>query len=144
MADIEGVKQRVQQILLDADLKLQLNKDAIMVPYESTMVVIVVNEMNDKTVVQLRGMVAQSVPLNQDLKDWVAERTGEWIFGHPVYLEEDGVAYIEFRHSLLGDFLDPGELMVALGAVATTADAMDDEIHDRFGGERWIDPHLSE
>ena len=49
-----------------------------------------------------------------------------------------------FSHTLLGDYLDPEELRSAIGAVATTGNDLDDEVQDRFGGERWADPSTSE
>ena len=142
MADVEALRQRVQQILLDHDLKLQLNKLGVMVPFESTTIQVVCSELgNDHTVISLRGLVSQYVPITPELKAFVAEQSGIYTFGHPAYLEMDGMAYIEFRHNLLGDFLDPDELMVALGAVAHTSDELDDVIKEKFGGERWTDPH---
>jgi hypothetical protein len=109
--------------------------------YESTGVAIICGELqNGRTLVTLNGLVSQNVPISPALKEFVAEQTGEYTFGHPVYQEINGKAFIHFRHTLLGDFLDPDELMVALSAVAQSSNDLDDVIRDRFGGERWTDP----
>jgi hypothetical protein len=144
MADLDGLRQRVQQVLLDHDLKIELRKSAVLVPFESTSVMVSFGEIgNDRTVVSLRGLVCQEVPISADLKAFIADKSAEYLFGHLAYLEIEGTAYIEFRHNLLGDFLDPDEIMVALSAVAQTSNELDDVIKERFGGERWIDPHPS-
>ena len=45
-----------------------------------------------------------------------------------------------FDHALLGDFLDPDELIGAVRDHVHTADELDDIVHDRFGGKRYTDP----
>lgn len=141
MADVESVRQRVQTILLDKGFKLELYKDRFQFPFESTTVVIRVEQLGERTIVRLSGLVAQYIPISAELKSWVCEQTMAWVFGSVGYFELEGKAFLEFRHTLLGDFLDPDELLTALGAVANTANDLDDKVKERFGGERWIDPH---
>jgi hypothetical protein len=142
MADVEALMARVQRILLDNDLKLELTKFGLMVPFESTVVRIVCGEFGENNmVVSVRGQVAQHVPISTELKEYIATISGAYMFGHPAYFEDKGEAFIEFKHNLLGDFLDPDELLVALALVAQASNDLDDEIKGRFGGERWIDPH---
>ena len=43
-------------------------------------------------------------------------------------------------HTLLGDYIDPAELVSAVNAVMSSADELDEIVHDRFGGKRWTDP----
>jgi hypothetical protein len=145
MADVDGLKQRVKAILEDKGWKLEPYKDEFRVPHNSTTVQVQVEPWgDDHTVVKLAGLVAQYVPITDQLKIWVCEQTGGWAFGHVTYLEVQGKGWIEYRHILLGDFLDPDELTSALQVVADAADDLDDKIKDRFGGERWTDPHRTE
>jgi hypothetical protein len=42
-------------------------------------------------------------------------------------------------HNLLGDRLDREELIASVGMLAVVADHLDDELKDRYGGQRWTD-----
>ncbi len=139
-ADLMAVRQKVEQLLLDKDIKLQVTKDSIAVPYESTRVFVLISSFgDDQSVVNLRGVVGIDVPITDELKCWVAEKSATYTFGHPAYFEMDGKAVIEFRHNLLADFLDPDELLTAVACVANAANDLDDEVHQKFGGRRIAD-----
>ena len=43
------------------------------------------------------------------------------------------------EHTLLGDFIDPMELETAVGMLFVSADALDETVHDTFGGKRFTD-----
>jgi hypothetical protein len=43
------------------------------------------------------------------------------------------------QYSLLGNFLDPEELLNALRAVVLMADILDDEVTKEFGGRKYSD-----
>ena len=53
--------------------------------------------------------------------------------------EDGGTCFAFFKYNILGDHLDPAELVNAVSAVAFNADAMDDEVVERFGGKRYVD-----
>ncbi|MFT4089006.1 MAG: hypothetical protein QM658_17985, partial [Gordonia sp. (in: high G+C Gram-positive bacteria)] len=44
---------------------------------------------------------------------------------------------VSLKHNLLGDFLDPEELMSAVYGLAFVADDVDDELKAKFGGLRF-------
>lgn len=48
--------------------------------------------------------------------------------------EEDGTVTVQFRHGLIGEFLDAGELRMVVVAIAIIADQLDDDFAARFGG----------
>jgi len=107
--DLTAVPQKVEQLLLDKDVKLQVTKDNIMIPYESTNMFVMISPFGDnQSVVNLRGVVGIDVLITDALKSWIADKSASYVFGHPAYFEMDGKAVIEFRHNLLADFLDPG------------------------------------
>ena len=54
--------------------------------------------------------------------------------------KENGTCFIQFDHTILGDYMDPEELVTAVGAVMYTADDLDEIVHTRFGGKRYADP----
>ena len=53
--------------------------------------------------------------------------------------EDSGTCFAFYDHALLGDNLDPAELANAVVNVALTADGLDDEVVERFGGKRYSD-----
>jgi len=54
-------------------------------------------------------------------------------------MEDGSTARILFKHTLLGDYLDPDEIEAAVILVAFSADDIDDEIAKLFGGTRFSD-----
>jgi hypothetical protein len=46
---------------------------------------------------------------------------------------------ILLKYSILGDYLDPEELLNAVRAVILMANLLDEEITEEFGGTRFID-----
>ena len=143
--DLELLTVKVQRILAEylSDVRLS-DKGGFMVPYESTMVVVSPRQMDEeRTAVVLFALMNQNVPATPELFKWVATNTDEYMFGHiglHMLEGDDTKCNLVFSHTLLGDYLDPEELRSAIGAVATTANHLDDEVQDRFGGERWADP----
>ena len=58
------------------------------------------------------------------------------LFFGKAYLHDKGVW---LAHNLLGDHLDPEELIATLGLLGRTADRIDDELKGDFGGQRFND-----
>jgi hypothetical protein len=142
--ELDLLTVKVQRILADFLSDVRLNdRGGFMIPYESTMVVCEPRNLEgDRTAVLIFALMNQMVPVTPALFEWVATNTDNFMFGHiGMRVTEDGKhANLVFTHTLLGDYLDPEELKQAVGAIATTADELDEEIQDRFGGERWVDP----
>jgi hypothetical protein len=142
--ELDLLTVKVQRILADFLNDVRINdRGGFMIPYESTMVVVDPRQLEgDRTAVLVFALMNQNVPVTPALFEWVAINTDNFMFGHiGMRVSEDGkTANLVFTHTLLGDYLDPEELKQAVGAVATTADDLDEEIQDRFGGERWVDP----
>lgn len=147
--DLDLLTTKVQRILAGflSDVRLA-DKGGFMVAYESTMVVVSPRQMDDeRTSVVLYALMNQNVPATPELFKWVATNTDEYMFGHiglHMLEGDDPKCNLVFSHTLLGDYLDPEELRSAIGAVANTANRLDDEVQNRFGGERWADPSTTE
>jgi hypothetical protein len=94
-----------------------------------------------RTLVELWAIVLRNVPSTPALFEWVARNAGSLTFGKLVMYDEDppGKMALVFTHTLLGDYLDEAELRTALWAVLSTADKWDDELQQRFGGQRLLD-----
>ena len=105
-------------------------------PYESTRVFVQVRPWAEtSTVVNVFAITNVDLTPSPELFEFVAMRTGDWVFGHLGMSIEDGKATLYFNHNLLGDFLDEEELRTAVAAVALSSDDIDDKIKAEFGGQ---------
>jgi len=95
---------------------------------------------DDQTIVKVSSTVLWKVPLVPDLFQWVATEGQSRLFAHyRVYIDEDGTGDLMLEHDLLGEFLDPPELIEAVYSVMIGADSMDEDLQSRFGGMRSAD-----
>jgi hypothetical protein len=92
-----------------------------------------------RTVIKVSAPVLYDAPVTDELKTYVLENAGSWVFGGFRYFEDEGGANVVFQHSILGDYVDKEEFMTSLIAVGATADGLDDELAERFGGRRPLD-----
>jgi hypothetical protein len=147
MADLSTLKAEVQRLLVD-DLQLnavKLTRSGFSFRMESTEVFVDVIQRERKdgnlgdTIVAIYAPVALQVPITDELCRYVALNADSYVFGH-LSLAEDpenpGHGYVSFTHHLLGDHMDPPEFKTALGAVAGTAEDLDDQVTSQFGGHR--------
>ena len=105
--------------------------------YGSAHVFVHVREFDeDSAVVVLESPVVKGATASPELYEYVATQAAPHEFGHLIVAPNDDgkTASITFTHSLLGDYLDDMELRVAAVAVAFTADELDDQLAERFGG----------
>jgi hypothetical protein len=75
-----------------------------------------------------------NVPASNELFRYVALHADDYTFGHLSVSETDDGHRIDLTHVLLGDFLDEEELTWSVGAMAGTADDIDDKLAAQFGG----------
>lgn len=151
MATVEQTMMKVQRLLTGPmGLRVQLTGDMITVAFSesSTAVHLGVfdggknDEGDPMTLVRITSPILRSVKPSPELFEWVAKEAGYRWFGHVAVADDDddpGKLFIMMTHTLLGDFLDEGELKAAMFGVLATADHWDDELKKRFGGKRWAD-----
>jgi hypothetical protein len=138
-AKISEVRDRVASIMSDLVGGLQLNPGGdLSFDYETATVYVNVRPfMEDSTVVNVFAFTNVGLQPTRELFEFVARHSGDWIFGHlAVFGDSDGQGEVTlvFRQTMLGDYLDAEELTAAVVAVATTADQIDDQIKQQFGG----------
>ena len=135
------VNEKVRRILMDWGLNVRLTPGGYQIPYESTAVNISVVEQEDRTLIQFWAPVLSGLKGTPELFEWVATAGQAYFFGASrlVQPSDDGTYLLVFEHTLLGDFLDTEELKQVVGALANTADGLDDELKPRFGGSRFVD-----
>lgn len=138
---VAEVKEKVQRTLAKEFGTISVDADGdYWVTAGSARVYVAVKEWGERSVVDVFAQTNFGLTPSPELYEWVAKHTSSYRFGHVSLIEfDDGSARVDFRHLLLGDFLDPDELLVAVRAVGITADEIDDEIKDRFGGRRFHD-----
>jgi hypothetical protein len=146
MSNIAAVKAEVQRLLME-DLKLNAVKltpsggFSFRVDSAEVFIDVIARGENAEqdTIVVIYAPVGIEVPMTPELFEYVALNSGNWFFGHlTVRPDKDsaGRCYVEMSHNLLGDFMDPPEFKAALVGLASSAEAIDDEIVARFGGRR--------
>ena len=147
MGNAAIVKDKIQRILVDdMELEVRLISGGYQVPFESTAVNIRVIEQGEgddaRVLLKMLAPVLRNVQETPDLFRWIATEGTSYLFGNACWNpdpDRPGYGMISFDHTLLGDFLDSAELRGALGAVAVTANDLDDELQPRFGGQRFVD-----
>lgn len=129
------VKEKVQRFLIDLLQNIQIDRDGdFNFRNGSAQVYVRVAPMGDaSTYVSVWAPTNGDVPVTPELYKYLVEQN-HYRFGHLALSEKDGKAVINFTHQLLGDFLDPDELKMAVVVVAQTADQIDDQIKAKFGG----------
>jgi hypothetical protein len=144
MATVSQVQKKVQSIL-SAELgsvKVDAEGD-IRIDYESTSVRIAVEKYGDneeETVVEITGVLSFETPASPKLYKWINDKNGLIKFGTIYHLDgAKGGTLVLLQYSILGDFLDPEELLNAVRVVVLIANKLDDEVIEEFGGKRVID-----
>lgn len=151
MATVEQTMMKVQRILTGPmGLRIQLDGNAMTVSFSdvSTQVRVQVVDWGTNSDGDPRSLVRVAAPIlwgvrpSAELYEWVAREGGGYLFGHVVVFddgENPGSVFLLMTHTLLGDFLDEEELSAAMWGVLSTADNLDDELQQRFGGKRLAD-----
>lgn len=139
------VRDLVQQELTKLVGRLQIDEDGdYTFTYDSARIFVGVraNELKQgvqSTLVKVFSVTNVDVPVSPELYRHLALRSADYLFGGLCAVEYGTTARVIFRHTLLGDYLDPDEISAAVIMVAFTADDLDDEIMRLFGGRRFTD-----
>jgi hypothetical protein len=147
MATVEQTQQKVQRMLAASFNDVRLTKSGYSLPYGSSQVFVEVRDWGKdskgepQTLIYLWAPLGREVKITPELYKWAATEGQDKYFGSVhVYPKDDGsTANVTFEHTLLGDFVDPMELETAVGMMFFSADALDDIVHDQFGGKRYTD-----
>ena len=151
MADVDHTMMKVQRLLTGPmGLRIQLEGNTITVTFTnvSTRVNVAVldwgttKDGDPQSLVRLSCPILWEVPPSPALYEYIAREGGNYFFGH-LSAHEDSTAagklFLVMTHTLLGDYLDEEELSSALYAILGTADKLDDELKQKFGGKRLAD-----
>jgi hypothetical protein len=99
------------------------------------------DEDGQNTVVKVSAPILWNVKRTPALYEWVATEGTAYRIGYvrAVPEEDAGTVSLMFRYAMLADYLDEDELSTAMWTVIGTADDLDDELQQKFGGKRWVD-----
>jgi hypothetical protein len=151
VASVDQTMMKVQRILTGPlNLKIQLHGNTITVSFNdvSTRVNLSVddwgknNDGDPSSLVRLWCPILWEVDPAPALFEWIAREGGNYFFGHVTAQDDNsapGKLFLSMSHTLLGDYLDEGELSSAMYAMLGTADRLDDELKGKFGGKRLAD-----
>jgi Putative bacterial sensory transduction regulator len=92
---------------------------------------------NEATVVRVFAITNLDVPVTAQLTAFLLEKNLDFVIGAFALDAENKAVW--FNHNLLGEFMVPEQLEATLGAVAETANELDDEIKQRFGGRLYAE-----
>lgn len=148
MATVEETTQKVQRILVDGFNDVRLRKNGFSLEVGSTAAFVEIQEWtpdkdgNPRTLVYVWAPLGRDVKPTDELFHWAATDGQQFRFGGVTVIEnkEAKTCFLQFDHTIMGDFMDPAELIAAVGAVLYTADDLDETVHTRFGGKRYTDP----
>ena len=152
MATVDQTMMKVQRILTGPmNLQVGVNKDTFSVRFNdaSTSVQLRIqdwgkdSEGDSRSLILITSLILRAAPVSPALFEWVARNGGTRWFGHIEVFDNSsvpGTVDLVMSHTLLGDYLDEKELGTAMWGVLGAADSWDDELQQKFGGKRWIDP----
>jgi hypothetical protein len=134
--DLAAKREEVRKILTDFLERVEIEKDgSFSFAFGSTRVYVQVGPFGDSaSVVSVYAITNHDLPPSPELFEFIATQADAWVFGHLAARIQDAKVFVIFRHSILGDFLQPEELQSSLGAVASTANQIDEQIKTKFGG----------
>jgi len=140
MTAVDQTRNKVQRILTSKLNRVEIDSDGdFVVRYQSAVAFVRVREgFGDGTMVDVRCPMVTGVKITNELCRWIATEGQDFKIGGTYLMEErddDEQCWIFFRYSLTGDDLDESELMNAVGAIVATAQKLDNELQDKFGGE---------
>lgn len=92
--------------------------------------------MEDNATVCVRSWIITGAELTPDLMRYLLNENDNMRFG-AFGVDDDGDIF--FEHTIVGSTCDKEELKASMWAVAGTADKYDDEIRQRWGGQRACD-----
>ena len=140
---LDVLRAKVEKILAEQFGTYTVDQEGdVVVDYESARVFVCSRDWKQRaTVVSIFSVTNVGVPVTPALTLFLARENLSLLFGHFSLRAEEGAEQGEvwFGHTLLGDFLDPDELVTALSTVARMADKYDDLIRERFGGRLYLE-----
>ena len=151
MATVDQTMIKVQRLLTGPmNLRIQMMRDFIRVTFTDVSTAVHLRVVDwgktkdgePQTLVRISAPILYNVDPNPALYEYLLrEAPQKWFGAYMVADDNDnkGKLCVSVVHTLLGDFLDEGELNAGMYGVLWAADEQDDIMQKRFGGKRWVD-----
>ena len=142
MSTIDTVKGKIQRILADQMGSVTIDRDGdFVVTHESAVTYVNVYPISEDEdadiIIRCYCPMVKDVPLTPELTRWVSDEGQRKAIGS-CYInpDEDGkTCWVYFRYSIVGNDLDPNELLSAVYRTVFTANDLDDMLKEKFGGK---------
>jgi hypothetical protein len=133
----DSLRDRVQDLLVRFVGQIQVDdRGGLSFPHGSTRIFARVSPFNDTFVVTVYALTNVDVPRTPELLEHIALNADRWVFGHLGVEETPTGMTVLFRRTVPASPLDEEQVRHAVGAVASAADQIDEDIASRFGGKR--------
>ncbi len=141
--DVLAVKDKVQRYIAEVAGTVQIDSDGDFTFRTGSSQMWVSVSKVEKTgsyaefvAVKVFANTNNRVPASPALYEYVATEGRYRIGALRCSRKDDGVR-VWLEHTLMGNFLDPAELYMTINYIGATADWVDDQIRQRFGGDRY-------
>lgn len=139
VTDVEAVHQLVQGALIESGVRFERREDsALRIPHGSAEVLVDFDDLGGGIVIRVSSLVLDELELAPEAESAALralnDRNRSVRFAK--FTLEQGSGSITLEYDLLGDYLQPAELINAVTAVAQMADDHDDLLREELGGGR--------
>lgn len=139
---IKKTTEKLQGYLTELLGTIEITKNgAFVVRKGSTLITLRVTEgIGDTSTIIVCGLILDDVPRSDELNEYIAFSDVS-LYGSLALTEAEDPSLCNIRlfDTLLGDYLDQGEVEASVFSAAWVCDRLDDELQARFGGERFED-----
>ena len=124
------MSENIKKWLEENGVRYEVFNNMLLIPYESTLVMIRTVEWNEKKIVEVIASVAIDIKPNIGLFKFLLEKNAEIPFGKFSFVEEgiDKKPTVFYSHYLLEKFMQKEEFEASLAAVMAVADTFDEDV----------------
>ncbi len=140
---VQALRSKTEQFLRQIASRYEVDGDRYLVRHGSTCVWVQPMLWRDESsVLRIVAVVLTGVGKsgNEGMFEDFSTMNDRLLFGKIYWTPDtEGTGAIVVEHNLLGETLDLDELKHAVVGLAITADNIDDQLQQRYGGKRWVD-----
>jgi hypothetical protein len=139
MTDTADIHSLVEGALIERGIRFERREDAVLrIPHGSAEVLIGIDDLAGGTVIRVSALVLDELELvtEDDSTALRALNDRNRTVRFAKFMLERDLGNITLEYDLLGDFLQPEELINAIAAIAGLADDHDELLRDELGGGR--------
>ena len=139
MPDAEAVQLLVERALVERGIRFEHRDDSVLrIPHGSAEVFVGIDDLAGGTVIRVSALVLDELELEPEAEATALRALNDRnrTVRFAKFTLERGAGSIMLEYDLLGDYLQPEELINAVTAVAQMADDHDELLREELGGGR--------